>query len=122
MAQTFPAPLAFECTPDSLLKSTPCVACLSEHELLAVIVGILSLAASKTVAEAMSDSACFTCLSDKQLLQALVVKIGNDALGEEHTVSEVVDQFHCLVCATPKQLKAAIIQLLCANFTLSIQQ
>lgn len=122
MPETFPAALAFTCTPSSMLESTPCVACLSEHEMLAVIVGILSLAAGKTVASAMEDSACFTCMSDKQLLQALVVKLGNDVLGERYTVQEVVDQFHCLVCATDKQLKASIMQLLCQNFTLTLGQ
>ncbi len=86
----------------------------------AVIVGLIALATGKTNAQVMSDSACFTCLSRKQMLQALVTKLGNDLLGEEHTVSEVVDQFHCLVCATDQQLFAAMLQLLCAELTISI--
>lgn len=122
MAQTFPAPQAFTCDPKSLLASSPCLACLSEHEMLAVIVGLMSLAAGKTVAEAMSDSACFNCLSRKQMLHALVTKLGNDLLGERYTVQEVIEQYHCLVCASDQQLLASILQMLCADFTISAQQ
>lgn len=111
---------AFTCDPKSLLDSSPCLACLSEHEMLAALVGVLALAAGKTAAETMDESKCFTCLSDKQLLQALITKIGNDALGEGNTVQDVIDTFHCLVCATPKQLKAALIQQLCAYSTLTV--
>lgn len=113
---------AFDCTPSSLLASTPCLKCLSEHEMIAVIVALMALAAGKTIPEVMSDGACFTCLSDKEMLQALVTKLGNDLLGERYTVQDVIDTYHCLVCAPDKQLRAAILQMLCADFTVSLTQ
>ena len=90
--------------------------------MLAALVGVLALASGGTAATAMEDAACLTCLSDKQILQAIVTKVGNDVLGERYTVQDVIDAFHCLVCATPKQLKAALIQQLCGYFTLSVNQ
>lgn len=114
--------VAFDCTPSSLLASSPCLKCLSEHEMLAVIVGLMGLAAGKANATIMSDSACFTCMSRKEMLQALVTKLGNDLLSDRYTVQEVIDQYHCLVCATDQQLLAAIMQLLCADLTVSVSQ
>lgn len=113
---------SFVCTPSSLLASTPCLKCLSEHEMLAVIVGILAIGVGKTNAEAMSDSACFTCMSRKQMLQAIVTILGNQLLGDEHTPQEVVDTYHCLVCATDTQLLAAILQMLCSDVSISLTQ
>lgn len=106
-------PQAYECTPSSLLASNPCVACLSEKEMLAVLVGILATYNEQTVAEVMSESACFTCMSRKQMLQALVTIMGNELLGQEHTPQEVIDNMHCLVCATDQQLYAALLYQLC---------
>lgn len=107
---------AYTCTPSSLLASNPCLNCLSEQELLAVIVAIFAAALDKTIPEVMQDSACFTCLSDKQILQALITIMGNEILGESTTPAEVVDQMHCLVCVDKHKLMAAILQLICNNW------
>lgn len=121
MAQIFDTPTprladpqAYECTPSSLLASTPCLKCLSEHELLAVLVGILAIQAGKDIPTVMDESACFRCMSKKEMLQALVSIFGNSLLGEEHSAQDVVDDYHCLVCATDKQLQAALLKLLCS--------
>lgn len=114
---------AYVCTPSSLLASTPCLQCLSEHEYLAVIVGIMAISAGKTTAEAMTDSNCFACgMSRKQMLQAVVTILGNQLLGERYSAQDVVDSYHCLVCATDTQLLAAILQMLCNDITLSVSQ
>lgn len=120
MAQIFDTPTprladpqAYDCTPSSLLASTPCLKCLSEHELLAVLVGILALQANKTVATIMEESACFRCMSKKEMLQAIVTIAGNDFLGDANTAQDVIDEYHCLVCATDLQLRAALLKLLC---------
>jgi hypothetical protein len=111
-------PQAYDCTPSSLLASTPCLKCLSEHELLAVLVGILAMDAETDIPTLMEDSACFTCMTKKEMLQALVTIFGNDILGEAHSAQDVVDEYHCLVCATDLQLRSALIKLLC-DFDLS---
>lgn len=97
-----------------MLDSVPCLACVSEHEMLAIMVGILALAMNKTVAEAMADGACFACMSRKQMMQALVVLMGNNLLGERNTAEEVIEMTHCLNCAPDHQLLAAILQMLCS--------
>lgn len=117
-----PAPHSFECTPSSLLASTPCVKCLSIKELWAVIVAILAIDAGKTQPQVISDSACFTCLSEKQMLEAFVVLLGNAVLGSTTSLQTVIDEMHCLVCATDKQLHAAALKLLCDSFTISRSQ
>lgn len=114
-----PAPKAFDCTPKSLMASYPCLACLSEKEMLAVIVGILAIGVDKTVSQAMTNGACFSCLSKKQMLQALVTMLGNDILGASVSAQDVVNQMHCLVCANEKELLAAILKLYCDDYILS---
>ncbi len=110
------------CEPGALLAENPCIACLSEKEMLAVIVAIMAITASKTIADVVSESACFTCMSRKQMLQALVTMIANDLLDERTSPQDVIDEMHCLVCATEQQLLAAIVKLYCDNFNVSLNQ
>lgn len=81
--------------------------------MLAVLVGIIAIANGKTVAQVMADSACYACLSKKQMLQALVTIAGNNQLGENTTPQEVIDEMHCLICADEKHLLAALLYLTC---------
>lgn len=111
---------AYVCTPSSLLASTPCLACLSEKEMLAAIVGIFAVHADLEVATVLKSSACFTCMSKKQMLQALVTILGNQLLGENNTVEEIIDSIRCLECSSEKQLLAAILYLICGN-TLTVE-
>ena len=104
---------AFVCTPSSLLASNPCLACISEKDMLAVLVGIFAISEGHTIADVMRDSACFTCMSKKQMLQGLVTLLGSEILGERTSVAEVIDTIKCLQCASKQQLLAAILYLLC---------
>lgn len=108
--------LAYTCDPSSLLASSPCVSCLSEKEMLAVLVAILAMTVDKTIPEVMEDSSCFNCMSKKQMLQALVTIFGNELLGENATAQQVIDEMHCLVCVDEHKLLAAILQLICNNW------
>lgn len=117
-----PNALSFVCTPSSLVASSPCLQCLSEKELWAVIVAILALGAGKTLPQAVEDGACFNCMSRKQMLQALVTLLGNDILGESISAQTVIDQMHCLVCAPESQLMAAALKLWCDNYTFTLDQ
>lgn len=115
-------PQGYDCTPSSLLASTPCLSCLSEHDMLAVIVGIFAVALDKTIPEIMDEGACFSCMSKKQMLQALATILGNQLLGEEHTAQEVIDEMHCLVCVPDQQLLAAILRMFCYYLTITPTQ
>lgn len=120
MAQ-IPAPVAFDCTPSSLLDSSPCLKCLSEKELLGVILAIIVSALGTTVAQALEDSKCFTCLSKKQMLQSLTTVLGNDLLGERYSQDAILADLACLRCSNETQLRAAILYLLCNDLTVSAQ-
>lgn len=107
-------PRSFVCTPSSLLASSPCLGCLSETEMLATMVGIISLAVEKTIPAIMQGSACFGCMSKKDMLQALVTILGNDLIGENFTEQQILDQIKCVrQCSNEKQLLAALLYLLC---------
>ena len=115
----------YVCTPSSLLASSPCLACLSPKELLAVMVGIVAINTEKKVPDILKESACFTCMSKHQMLQALVTIMGNQLLGEETTPEEVVASVKCIECASEKQLLAAILYQFCTTYSIgqgSIQQ
>lgn len=107
-------PQAFDCTPSSLLASVPCLSCLSDTELLAGMVGIGSLLSEKPVAQIMRESACFTCMSKKQMLQALVTIMGNDLIAERFSEEVTLATMRCIRrCSNETQLLAALLYLLC---------
>ena len=81
--------------------------------MLAVMVGIIAVAEGLTVAQILKSSSCFTCMSKKQMIQALVTIMGSSMLGESDTVPEVIQKVKCLECASDKQLLAALLYLFC---------
>jgi hypothetical protein len=116
------ADITFECTPSSLIAAVPCLACLSDNEMLAVLVGILATAADVDQTTLLTSSACYTCLSKKQMLQALVTIAGSDLLGPENTPDTILEQVKCLrQCSNEKQLLAALLSLLCNNIKLAVR-
>lgn len=114
-------PVAYTCTPSSLLNSVPCMACLSEKQMLAALLAIISLAESKTIPDLLDESACFTCMSKKQMLQGLVTVMGNDLLGRDFSDADVIARVKCLECASQKQILAALLYLFCQSVTFSIE-
>ena len=106
------------CTPSSLLAANPCLACYSELELLAALVAIGVIASGdygqhgENIGQLMKDSACFTCISKKQMLQILVELMGEQWL-DEFDVQDVLKLLRCLRCSNQKQLMAAFLFLLC---------
>lgn len=108
------------CTPSELLNTYPCLACLSETELKAVIVVALAANNSKTVAETLSESACFKCLSDKQKLQAATAVIANEYLSS-YTVPEIRELIKCLLCGPADALDAALTYLLCIQLNAQVE-
>lgn len=113
--------LEYDCTPSSLLASTPCLACISEKDMLAVIVGIVALNQAKTIAEVMEESVCFRCMSRKQMLQALVTILGSNLLGEGSGAGDVIDDIRCLQCESEHNLLAAILYQFCTAFEIQGQ-
>lgn len=111
--------MAATCTPSALLEDYKCLACLSEKELLAVLVLVANqLIGTYNLPEELddlfSDSACFTCLSDKQKFQAIISAMSTVAYERSgKTIDEVRDEIKCMLCAPPGVLKGAAVLLLC---------
>jgi hypothetical protein len=112
--------MAAVCTPEGLIRdSYPCFECLSESELLAVLLlSINELLGTYDLPEELSDlfadSACFTCLSDKQKLQAVVSGMAAKAYERtDKTMEEIRDEAKCMLCASPGAIKAALVLMLC---------
>lgn len=106
------------CTPSGLLNDFKCLSCLSQKELLAVAVYALAWGNGYDlpgdINQIIEDSACFECLSDKQLDQAMAL-VPVKFFMDDATVPTVAQDISCLTCASPKQLKAALAYLLCVT-------
>lgn len=100
------------CTPSELIATNPCFECLSEKELLAVLVFVFVTANRSNIAQALVDSACFTCMSKKQMLQSLVSLLANTYLSGQ-TIDQIKEEMKCLECASDNQLRAALLQQFC---------
>ena len=109
--------MALTCTPKALLANTPCASCFSEKELDTAIVVALA-AAEGTYSlptgtnKMMQDAACFTCLSERQLKEALL-SIFLQGLSPALSITEIRRRMKCLACATPKQIAALQVYLTC---------
>lgn len=107
-------------SPSQLANSIPCLSCLSKTELLCVMVLALGEANGYTLPgdtnRLLSDAKCVTCLSDKQMLQALTALLANGNL-EGKSVTQIRASITCLACANPQQIKAALLNQICQYLT-----
>jgi len=98
------------------LETFKCLSCLSESDLLKVMLVVLADASTSgytlpgDTAQLLEDSACWACLSDKQLLQAQVSALAED-IETGTTLEEFRNKIKCLLCAQPKQIRAAVAYL-----------
>jgi hypothetical protein len=113
---------AIDCTtPKDNLKVIPCLACLSESQLKKLLVVVMADLMSDyelpdDTAALLTDSACYTCMSKKQLLQVTVTIWATMAYGERQemlTIEEMRAKIKCLLCASPAQVDAMLAQLTC---------
>ena len=111
----------FDCTPAAIrsIDECRCLPCLSVTKLRQILMLELlnimgyDLSDPDDFDEVMSESACFTCLSAKQRLEAVVCLIGNFSFDEGDTISTIADQAKCLPCMKPDQVEAIIMWFLC---------
>jgi hypothetical protein len=110
--------------PKELLKQIPCISCISETQILLILVVVLNdYLATLRGAEAyelpddlgklMQDSACYDCMSEKQLLHILATFAAYLAYGSEGADQDFSEQVSCLLCGDARRAKSAIIRLLC---------
>lgn len=109
------------CTPESLLGENPCNNCYSDTILIAGLAALLC-SINKELGEnsscdpedAMEDASCFKCMSDHQMLVAIVNTFADYAISLGVTnAGEVIQNATCLSCADPKMNKAIVVKQLC---------
>lgn len=98
----------------SILSIDPCVQCLSLEQIewlrlaLFAKAANLSLATPGNLALILEESACYNCMSEKQLAQVEVTKL-KQVFGEGATFAELMEEAKCLQCLDPHRVLAARI-------------
>lgn len=108
--------MAVTCTPSSLIGTNPCLNCLSEKELWAIIMYAFATANDQTVAEAFSNSACYNCLGDQKHFLVSLVTIFADEFLTGVSVPDIIEAVKCTECAPEKQIKSALLYEICTYF------
>lgn len=106
------------CTPEWLTNDAPatkCLACLSESELMMLLLYVFMYAFGEQgdLAGVLDASKCFDCLSDKQKLQAVVASVAWYILEDDLTADEVREIIKCFVCVPPGKIKGALVRYIC---------
>jgi hypothetical protein len=109
--------MAIVCTPSALIGTNPCLHCLSNKQLWAIIMYALATANSRTISEALANSACFKCLGDEKDFLISLVTIFADRYLTDISVPDIIEAIKCLECAPEKQIKSALLYELCAYYT-----
>ena len=106
-------------TPTDLVNASPCLNCLSQKQLLAVLVFLWKYRTFErdgtTIAEISDASACWNCTSTKQKLVGMVSLWADVILGGEGdpTIDEIKEDIKCLDCASESQLLGMLLYLVC---------
>lgn len=99
-------------TKDTVMALTPCLQCLDKPTLLLVLLYILATMNNKDMTTEldtmMEESACYTCLTDKQLLEAMIAILADNQL-ESVNVQDIRDSLSCAQCADPQRIKAMLL-------------
>lgn len=98
------------------MKAKSCTQCESQKEVLARMIYVASSILGYTMpddtARLMRDSACFACLSDKQMLDCLY-SVMTQEVNPTETRTSIGLKSKCLDCCNTRQLKAAFVYLWC---------
>jgi hypothetical protein len=101
-------------TPSALKNAKACLNCVSEKRLKAIIVYSMRTYSGLTLAQLVANSACYMCLSKKDMLVALTAMIANQ-LVPGMTGRDLDALVPCKICDSDKQLEAMMLYLF-ANY------
>lgn len=99
----------------ALISAQPCLACLSEKELKAIISYAMMTSAGLTLAQVNVASAGYRSLSGKQMLVALTTLITNQ-LVPGVSVTDLRAAVRCAACGSEKQIESALLYLFATYF------
>ena|ERR1039457_1183664 len=106
---------ALTCSPSALKNANPCLNCLSEKELKAIIVYALRTSSGLTMEQTNINAAGYKSLSRKDMLVAFTAMITNQ-LVPGVSVSDLRKDVRCNGCGSDKAIEAALTYLFCAYF------
>lgn len=107
------------CDLDTLKGSWDCLNCLSESQLMMVILITMNYIYNYlndddvTPSERLQEMGCVNCLSNKQLLQGIAGKLITTATELGYEMEAGLADASCAQCSDPKLLKVANAALLC---------
>lgn len=106
------------CTPHGLVNNYPCLACLSDSQLLTVIamsLYALTHSGNHTLTSMLASGKCFACLSDHQKLQAIASSLISIAVANDYftDATDATETAQCLSCTDPAIIKGLIVGELC---------
>ena len=104
------------CTPSHDLDLTPCLDCLSTSQLwmafFVLMADVLEFNLPTDLPTILEASACYNCLSDKQMFEAALGRMAN-ATEQDSTIAAFREKMKCLQCMDVHRIKAAIVYLSC---------
>lgn len=107
------------CDLDTLKGSWHCLNCLSETQLMMVILITMNFIYNYlnndniTPTERLQEMGCLNCLSNKQLLQGIAGKLVTTATELGYEMEAGLADAACAQCSDPKLLKVANAALFC---------
>lgn len=105
---------ALTASPSALKNAKPCLNCLSEKQLKAIMVYAMRTSAGLSLAQTNINSAGYRDLSRKDMLVALTAMITNQ-LVPTLSVNDLTAATPCKTCGSDKQIEAALVYLF-ANY------
>lgn len=97
----------------------PCLNCLSDSQLWMIAFITLNFIYNylnndeDTPVQRLQEMGCQNCLTDKQLMQAIVAKLIDTAADLGYEGSAGLEDASCTQCADPHAIKVAVASLLC---------
>lgn len=124
MAQAQPA---LTCTPNGLVNKYPCAKCASATELIAMIALVsytLQNSGSHVLTDMLESGKCFKCLSNHQLLEAILNSMVEFAIDQGYfdDVNEFFNTAKCLTCADPALVRGILLKAYCDMMNTQIAQ
>lgn len=108
-------------TPDDLVElqhTWPCTECMSDSQLWIIAFITLNFLYNQlnntetTPTERLQEMGCQNCLSDTQLLRAIVAKLISTAASLGYNAQSGLDDASCSLCADPKRIRVALASML----------
>ena len=112
------------CTADELVNRFPCLHCLSESDLQALLMYLWMylFSAEDDLDEVLATVKCIDCISEKQKLESEVAIMIDALINDENvTPASVMEIVKCFACLSKSQKESVILYFKCIFWGLFLQ-